>query len=133
MTKTDLLEVLENPLDAEARWEYVSNQPGVTVRNDGVIVGVGGINWYWEGVGEAWVILAKDAKPVTAYRSILRMFKSLLKNHEWRRVQAVVRASWTKANRMAERLGFQREGLMKNYCPNGEDAVMYAIVKDESC
>ena len=133
MQPEDLQAVLNNPIEGDIRFFTVlPDQPAVSAWYKGKVIGVGGINLFWEGVGEAWVLLSKDIESCRfgTYRMIRRMFKSLTKEYGLQRLQATVRSGWWDAIKMVEKLGFQREGLMKHYCPNGDDVIMYSITKD---
>lgn len=129
MTKEDLQEVLRNCIGPDA--SYATATPGqITLRADGEIILVGGINWYWEGVGEAWCILHERSQSCrfTTYRALRMMHKILLnRSQPFKRIQATVRTTWPEAIKMVEKLGYQREGLLKNYCPDGADVYMYAV------
>ena len=44
-----------------------------------------------------------------------------------RRVQALVHPDNPASAAVLERLGFQREGLLRSYRPPGEDRIMFAV------
>ena len=44
------------------------------------------------------------------------------------RIQAAVRADWPEAQRFAEFLGLENEGLMRKYGPDGSDYFRFAKV-----
>ena len=133
MTKEDLDAVLENPLDPDVKVcvGNIPTQPALTAYIDNTVLAVGGVNWFWDGVGEAWVIYSKNiaTHKWAIGRATHRIFKILLNQYQWRRVQAVVRTDWKEAVRMVENFGFHREGRMRRYCPNGDDVYMYGMVK----
>jgi hypothetical protein len=127
------LNSIVNPLE-EAVKSYPKMEPqppAFTGRIDGVVVGVGGIQILWEGVGEAWVILSQAAldHKIETYRGIFKKLKELIEECDLRRVQSVIRVDFPQAIRMIEHLGFQLEGYMKGYCPDGCDVFMYGRVK----
>jgi hypothetical protein len=134
MTKEDLAEVSRNCIGPDASFATVT--PGqITMRADGQIILVGGINWYWEGVGESWCILhARSQKcrftkcRFTTYKALKKMHTILLnRSKPFHRIQATVRTNWPEAIKMVEKLGYKREGLLKKYCPDGADVYMYAV------
>jgi hypothetical protein len=100
---------------------------GVEAWDGDTVVGVGGLTNMWEGVGEYWLMLHKDACGVSLVRAILKMFKGL--GQDYRRVQMTIRAGWDEAAKLAEHCGLKPEGYLKGYCPNGDDAWMYARCK----
>jgi RimJ/RimL family protein N-acetyltransferase len=112
------------------QWEALAKS-AVTVRDDGEILGIGGIHWYWPKVGEAWVALHENAlrKRYKTYRALKEVFLNLLKHSDWQRVQACVRADWKKAIRIVKLLGFEKEAVMRKYCDDGTDAYLYAMVR----
>jgi hypothetical protein len=94
------------------------------------IVSCGGISALWPGVGEAWVICSSG---IWRYaRQLLTISRSLIEKIECEnnlvRVQAHVKASWPAAISFVERLGFEREGLLRKYM-NGEDYLCYARLR----
>ena len=129
MTKAYLEEVTANSIGPDAG--YAVDAPGsITLRDGEQIIAVGGINWYWEGVGEAWCILHERSQGCrfTTYRALRMMHKILLnRSKQFNRVQATVRTTWPEAIKMVEKLGYKREGLLKKYCPDGADVYMYAV------
>jgi len=131
-TPEDMEYVLDNAIDPQAKTvpQNILTQPAFTGLWEGKIMGVGGINWYWEGVGEGWIILTKNTQdnPMGSYRTIKMLFKSVLKE-DFQRIQAVVRTDWKQANKMVKKLGFKKEGKLRKYCPNGDDAWIYSIIK----
>ncbi len=133
MTESDLEYVLANALDPNVRTcqDRIPTQPAYTAVKNDVILGVGGINWFWPKVGEIWLILTKDVQscPIESYRTIRRIFEIVTKQNDFKRLQAVARTNWREAVRIVEKLGFTREGTMKKYCPNGDDVYMYSLIK----
>ncbi|MCP4537769.1 MAG: hypothetical protein GY832_11550 [Chloroflexi bacterium] len=130
----DIDAVLEDPLDelVKGNRDLLSEQPAVTAwDDDGGIIFVGGINWYWKGVGEAWVIFHRNAQRHghRSYRTAKEVLAMLMDKSDYHRVQATARADWPQAVRMLEVMGFHREGLMEKFYPNGADAYMYSMVR----
>ncbi len=98
------------------------------------IVGVGGIVDFWPGVGEAWSCYSEKAI-VSCRREVLyytrRFLELAITANNYHRIQAVMRTDVPPT--WAKHLGFAREGLLKGYCADGSDAVMYARrISDES-
>ena len=52
----------------------------------------------------------------------------IIKEQELVRIQAAVRADWPEAQRFAEFLGLENEGLMRKYGPDGSDYFRFAKV-----
>lgn len=130
-TQEDIKEMLANGLDyGKVDWATLGPE-AITVTDDGEILCVGGIHWYWPKVGEAWVALHKNAmkKGYKFFRATKEIFSKLLEVEDWHRVQACVRANWPEAVKIVETLGFEREAKLRKYCDDGSDAYLYAMVR----
>jgi len=91
---------------------------------------IGGVYGLWENVGEAWFVMSSIAykKPFAAAK-----YSSLLLDHvqddaNLKRIQASVHTNDQQAIRYVEWLGFENEGLMKKYGPDGSDYYRFARV-----
>jgi len=93
-------------------------------------IAAGGICYLWDGVAEGWVLASRDIfkYPIFCAKTIKRRTDLLAKNNKLKRIQTAVKADSDTAIRFAEWLGFKREGLMKNYGPDGADHYLYAKV-----
>lgn len=91
----------------------------------GRVVACGGLFVPWEGRGIAWAIISSDAPFVTLTRAVLRV---LAMPGIPRRVECFVDVHFQQGMRWAEMLGFQREGLMRSFTPDGRDHVLFARV-----
>lgn len=130
----DLEWVKQSPLE-----EAVKNYPDICPPNttytglvDDKIVGVGGVVIFWEGVGEGWIMLRKDVLDfkISMYKCVQRMMDLVVKHHQLKRLQVVVRTDFPQAKKMVEALGFKQEGLMTKYCPDKTDAWLYARIEE---
>ena len=98
--------------------------------SNGHLIAAGGIFPIWTSTGEAWLIPSDRVSRVKksfAY-SVRHVFGLLVEENSYRRVQASARADYRGGQRFLEWLGFEREGLMKSYGPDGADYVMYGKV-----
>lgn len=136
-TQEDLDYVRNNPFEG-----VVKNYPDfpvpekncyTTIFQD-VIVAVGGVTVLWEGVGEVWLMLTADCRKkeffgVIALTAIQNKMEEITKN--LRRVQAIIRTDFPEAKKMIEFFGFVNETPegMKDYCPDGGDAYLYAKIR----
>jgi len=102
------------------------------VVND-VIVGVGGIDIMWEGVGEVWIMLTNEVNkvPFSAYQVIKDGLQKLIDDNNLFRVQAWGRVGFDKAHTLFRHLGFTPEGVAKKYTPDKVDCILYSKVKDD--
>ena len=99
--------------------------PGLSftlLKNNTPIVS-GGVVPMWEGVGEGWVLSSKHIfeNKIKAAGSIKKRLDYICKNNKIRRLQTAVKAEFTIGIRFAEWLGLTKEGLMKQYGPDGSD------------
>ena len=103
---------------------------GYTLFEEDVVLGIGGVHNIWQGVGEAWLLLGKEAfaRPTTVARHTCNMFDHMQEEYEYQRIQASISVKDANAKRFAEWLGFQNEGIMKKYGPDGSDYYRYARV-----
>ena len=103
---------------------------GYSLFDQDEVIGIGGIHNIWDHVGEAWLLLGKDAvtKPTSVARHTAYMFDYLQEEFDYKRIQASIAVTDKTAKRFAEWLGFQNEGVMKKYGPDGTDYYRYARV-----
>ena len=97
---------------------------------DGVIVGCGGIDLMWPGTGEVWLFLSYevDRFPLRSYEVIQQGLEELIERNKLRRIQAWGRVGFHQAHTLFRHLGFKAEGLAREYCPDGADAILYARI-----
>ena len=102
-------------------------------KSDGKILGCGGIKVLWPGCGEAWAIYSDEIGSYTkdCRNYAIYYLSELLKALELHRLQCVVDAEDKVKVRFAKSLGFEWEGVMKAYQPDGKDSVMLAYVPRE--
>jgi RimJ/RimL family protein N-acetyltransferase len=106
-------------------------QPAYTGYVNDKPIGCGGVVILWDGVGEVWLIVSREVEShkVQAVKVLKRMCEIILLKHELRRIQAIIRTDFPQAVKLVESLGFEREGTLRNYCPDGQDSYMYARLK----
>lgn len=91
----------------------------------GRVVACGGLCIQWEGRGVAWAIISEGAPLVAVTKSVIHV---LGLPGIPRRVECFVDVSFQEGIRWAEMLGFQREGLMRAFSPDGRDHVLFSRV-----
>jgi len=101
---------------------------------DGRIVASAGLVPLWKGVAEAWMISSDDVgrHQIKVARQIRTMFDDVMWQRGIYRAQANIHHKFEKAIRLAEWLGFEREGLMRRFGVEGADYFRYAKVLDAS-
>lgn len=95
---------------------------------NGHLIGSGGVVPMWDGVAEAWFVgswrLSKNR--FAAVRTLQKTMLELMDANAINRLQAHVRADTPEAVRFIEFLGFEREGLLREYGPDRTDHYVYA-------
>lgn len=102
--------------------------PCFTGVKDGRILGCAGVVKQWENRAVAWSLLAGDIG--NDFISIHKAVSRFLDMCEFNRVEAYVDADFEQGHRWIRMLGFTPEGRMRQFNPNGSDAVMYARLKN---
>ena len=94
------------------------------------IIACVGIITVIDGVGLAWALYPPN---IGDYHIDPRIAKDRLREmmveHNFRRVQATVRADFPAGESYLRYLGFKREGIMAKYEPDGTDSILYAITR----
>lgn len=91
------------------------------------VIGCAGVIRQWDNRAIAWALLSG-----VSGRSFPRIHKAVsrfLDSTEFRRIEAFVDAEFEQGHRWVQMLGFEREGYMRAFNPDGRDAVLYARVR----
>ena len=98
--------------------------------NATVPVACGGIDLMWDHVGEAWMLLSPyvNLYRVAVTRAVRNRLAYLTSRMELNRVQAVIRVTDKPSIRYIEMLGFEKEGILRQYGTDGTDYYMYGRV-----
>jgi hypothetical protein len=102
----------------------------VAVRG-GNLIAAGGIVPHWPGRGEAWALVSSTAEPrdlAPAIRLARAWLDQRQRNPMFNRLEAYVRngAPWRAS--FMRGLGFEPEGLLTAWGPDGSDFAIYARV-----
>jgi len=102
--------------------------PAYTMFKDDDAVGSAGVDLYWQGVGEAWVIIGPlfYKYKFTCHKTIVEMLEMLEKKYNLHRIQATCLDGFEKAAKWLRHLGFENEGPLRFYGPGGEHFHRYA-------
>ena len=135
-TQEDMAFVRQNPFEGAVKnypYMEIPDENTYTVIYESAIVAVGGLWVRWEGVGLLWLMLTADCKKygihgLLALEAIKEKMEYLIeKNNLWR-AEAAIRTDFLQAIKMIEFLGFEREGLMRQYYPDKSDSYLYARI-----
>lgn len=93
---------------------------------DDMVLACAGLIPQWENRTMAWALIASEAGKhfVSIHRAVKRTFAM----HPYRRIETTVNVGFEEGYRWANLLGFEREGLMRKYLPDGGDCYLYARV-----
>jgi len=98
----------------------------------GSVVGAVGLFPLWEGVGAGWALFSEGAMDkhwLSISRAVKEMLDAEIKLRDYRRVETVVDVSFVRAQNWAEWLGFEIEGISRNYGNGGSgDFYRYARI-----
>jgi len=102
--------------------------PAWSLLHEGRPVGCGGVAVLWPGVGEAWSLSAPDlgALALALTRLSAALLDAAAARHRLHRIQAAVHIDNGSGRRWLARLGFEEEGLMRGYGPQGDDFIRMA-------
>lgn len=135
------LEILVRDHDADLKenenfrkWAEMNVMPGMSYTGlyEGRPVMCAGVRTLWPGVGEAWILLSPEIVNFKKemYYTVIQYLEKIIKENGLWRVQAHARTDVPVAVRFLEHLGFEREGLMRKFDPQGRDCFLYALVKE---
>lgn len=108
--------------------EYASRGPCLTAMWGGNVVAVVGVILLWNGVGEGWA-MTSDLVPRVAksfHRAVLVGLNRIWNEYNLHRVQLVVHDRNIVSQRWVKRMGFEFEGILIKYGPDGSNYYRYA-------
>ncbi len=135
-TQEDMAFVRQNPFEGAVKnypYMEIPDENCYAVIYESAIVAVGGLQMKWEGVGLLWLMLTADCKKygihsLIALEAIKEKMEYLIEKNKLWRAEAAVRVDFSQAIKMIEFLGFEREGLMRQYYPDKTDAWLYSRI-----
>lgn len=102
--------------------------PAYTVMDNQEVIACAGLAEQWPGRATAWSILSKHVAGMKMAR-LHKMVARFLDMQNYTRIEMTVDHEFEQGHRWAKMLGFEWEGLMRKYNPNGVDCDLYARVK----
>jgi hypothetical protein len=100
--------------------------PSASAEVDGRIIASAGVAFQGFGMGVLWAFVAKDAG--RHFVKLDRCVRRLLSITSLKRIEATTEVSFHQGCRWLELLGFENEGRMRAYGPNGEDHYRFARI-----
>lgn len=136
-THEDIEKIKANPLDISigSYPDFDLDSCSFTYIVDDVVLGCGGIKIFWPGVGDAWIMLNHCIceRPILfrikAIEFIRDKLLELMTENNIRRCGAIVKTDFEKANKLVRFLGFEYEGMMRKFAPDGRDMNIYGLVR----
>lgn len=100
--------------------------PAVTAFHNNIPVAVFGCVILWQGVGEAWSMFSEQSRryPIAMTKGAFAFFDIVQILFSLHRMQITVKSDDKRAVSWATHLGFESEGLMKEYSADKEDTFM---------
>ena len=101
-----------------------------TTMYKGEITAIGGVQKCWPGVGTAflWALPAFVSYPIASARTWKKIYQSIAEGGEFHRIEATVEVDDDDRVRFLKFLGFEYEGLMRKYSPEGYDHLRYVWI-----
>ena len=124
-------EVDRKTIEDPEMWKMIAERSeAYSVFVQGDILCSGGVCMLREGFGEAWIVcsILVYIYPSTVYRVVKRYLDKIIKDRNLHRVQATPSTNWPTVYRFVERLGFQKEGVLRKYGLHREDCYMYGRI-----
>lgn len=100
--------------------------PAATAEVDGQILACAGVAFQGFGMGVLWAFVSADAGRY--FVKLDRCVRRLLQITNLKRIEATTEVSFRQGCRWLELLGFENEGRMRAYGPNGEDHYRFARI-----
>lgn len=115
---------------AYARVLDVPDMAWTGLDEQGRVIGCAGFSPQWEGRVIGWAVFGKIPKAawVPIFKKVRKEMRALRKQGHDHRVEITVPYGFGAGCRLAHLLGFQVEGLMRRYGPDGSDHYLYSQV-----
>lgn len=94
---------------------------------DGKVIMIAGLAPQWTNRAVAWTLISESAG--RHFVELHRYVDNFLDNSDFRRVESTVDVDFEAGHRWMKMLGFEVEGYMRAYKPDGGDMVLYSRIK----
>jgi len=114
-------------------WEALNKGYGFTIYHEDEVVACIGITNIVTGVAEIWAItgVLVDKYPKDFHKTCQRIIDYAFEIDNLHRLQCTAEASFDKTIKWLENLGFEREGVLRNYTPDKKDMCIYAMLDNK--
>ncbi len=142
MKMEDLLhmELRENDLNMLASlddwlgnlWEMLNRGYGFTIYHEEDIIACVAVTKICTGVSEIWAITGKlvDKYPKDFHKICKRIIEYAFKIDDLHRLQCTAEVGYDRTIKWLEKLGFEREGTLRNYTSDSKDMYIYSIIRE---
>jgi RimJ/RimL family protein N-acetyltransferase len=112
----------------EQAQKIVEMSTGLTMVEDGQVIGSCGVIKMWQGVGTWWMIIADSlrARPILLLKTAREIVELIATNHNYHRFEVFMDPEKTRHIRFIEALGFTFEGRMIQHTIDRKDHLLYA-------
>jgi hypothetical protein len=119
---------LSNIIDMNRDLTYLSEANLLwTFVQDTRIMAVMDLEPQWEGRAVAWALISKHIGKHFAF--VHKYVDNFITCSGFRRVEATVDVGFEQGHRWMRMLGFELEGYMRAYRPDGKDMILYSKVR----
>ena len=119
---------LHRIVDVRADFTELANRGlAWTAESEGRILAIAGVEPQWENRAIAFALISGAAGPY--FWAIHSAVHNFLNSTTYRRIEATVDVGFEQGHRWIKMLGFEIEGYMKAYRPDGADMLLYARVR----
>lgn len=101
--------------------------PAYSLVDGDAVFATAGLIKQWDHRAIAWALISEEAGP--HFFMIHKAVRRALTFHNYRRVETSVSCDFEQGHRWARMLGFEREGRMRAFTPDGRDCDLYARVQ----
>lgn len=101
--------------------------PAYSLVGDDEVLACSGLIPQWENRAIAWALIGKEAG--RHFLMIHRAVRNAIDLHRYRRIETAVAADFEQGHRWMRMLGFELEGRMRAYTPDGRDCDLYARIQ----
>lgn len=119
---------LHRIVDVRADFTELANQGlAWTAESENRILAIAGVEPQWENRAIAFALISGAAGPY--FWAIHSAVSDFLNTAPFRRIEATVDVGFAQGHRWIKMLGFELEGYLRAYRPDGADMLLYARVR----
>jgi RimJ/RimL family protein N-acetyltransferase len=107
--------------------ELASRGLAWTAEHENQILAIAGVEPQWENRAIAFALIAEAAG--AHFKAIHSAVADFLNTAPFRRIEATVDVGFEQGHRWIKMLGFEIEGYMRAYRPDGADMLLYARIR----